>query len=598
MLNSNDAIARRLVELAMPLLEEEALQLVFVINQLIIEIDAGHSCSRLSQIANHNHTTINKLYEIIIKSGLAGVYSSMPDKLTHKPLSLVATIDGDHLVYLSKYLMYELSVANVVSDLLSIRCNDSYSKSREDALHKLKLLNKKGNLPNIEQLDAIDLCSQQKFSIITGGPGTGKTTTVTLLLWLFYQTYGEEIRVRICAPTGKAALRVRESIKKSINSIREDPDTVIDTECFSNLLADNTNFSTIHKLLGYQHNSIYFKHNRNNKLEVDILIIDESSMVGLPLFSKLLQSLDFTQLRHIIFLGDPNQLSSVEEGYVFASLVFLNKTRSDVVKPDLFTDESEPFASKLLISNRNQGEIAKLAAMVLSGDVANAINLLKSGSQLQLLTPSYLQLTQNLLNPQNSGVINYFDYVRSLNKNIADLNYQELFRFLNQETVLCLTNSGKLGTVNLNSQIERQIKIHYGINTEWYNGRPIIILENDYSLELFNGDIGVCIIEGDQVNIVFESGRSFIPEILPNNQLAYAITIHKSQGSEYERVNIVLGAYDKLGDALQLLSRELLYTAITRAKTHAALYAETKVLETAIKKPTIRNSGLLQFLHS
>ena len=172
-----------------------------------------------------------------------------------------------------------------------------------------------------------------------------------------------------------------------------------------------------------------------------------------------------------------------------------------------------------------------------------------------------------------------------------------MFRLFSAQTILCLTNGGVLGCDNLNDRLELQIKRILGVNDEWYNGRAIIILQNDYNLELFNGDIGICVLKDDRARVVFESGREFIPEVLPNYTLAYAITIHKSQGSEYQQVSIVLPTQQSAdANAGRLLSRELLYTAVTRAKSNIRLYCEQETLLAAIKQQTVRNSGLAIFL--
>jgi exodeoxyribonuclease V alpha subunit len=178
----------------------------------------------------------------------------------------------------------------------------------------LHQLSQKNGLPNIEQLQAIEASCRKKFSIITGGPGTGKTTTVTLLLWALYYLYGSDLSVKICAPTGKAAVRVRDSILNSIERLRIDGNGLVDVSCFAGLINDNSNFGTIHKLLGTQSRQIYFRHNHKNQLEQQVLIIDESSMVGLPLFSKLLDAVNSSTIQHIIFLGDKNQLSLWKKG--------------------------------------------------------------------------------------------------------------------------------------------------------------------------------------------------------------------------------------------------------------------------------------------
>jgi exodeoxyribonuclease V alpha subunit len=469
---------------------------------------------------------------------------------------------------------------------------DNIGISYQQGLQQLRALSAAENRPNSEQLAAIIAASRQKFSIITGGPGTGKTTTVTLLLWLLYQTYGADLKIQICAPTGKAAIRVRDSVSNTLHSLVQNSSIDFEGALFAGLLAEGNNFLTIHKLLGYQHNSIYFRHNAQNQLDLDVLIIDESSMISLPLFSKLFQALNLNKLKHIIFLGDKNQLSSVEEGYVFASLVALRSdTSNNNGVYDLFTQIQEPnITHELLISNRNQGVIHELAQAILTQNESALTSALESSEQVEVFAPELKLVLQRVLDNANSTFRQFLSFAQNAND---EHDHAELFRLFSAQTILCLTNGGILGCDNLNARLELQIKRILGVNDEWYNGRAIIILQNDYNLELFNGDIGICVLKDDRARVVFENGREFIPEVLPNYSLAYAITIHKSQGSEYQQVSIVLPTRQSTDtSAGRLLSRELLYTAVTRAKSNIRLYCEQETLFAAIKQQTVRNSGL------
>ncbi|MFN7095440.1 MAG: ATP-dependent RecD-like DNA helicase, partial [Burkholderiales bacterium] len=207
----------------------------------------------------------------------------------------------------------------------------------------------------------------------------------------------------------------------------------------------------------------------------------------------------------------------------------------------------------------------------------------------------------NLFNPYSQlSLIKYINYIKQLTNSLqleilATLG--ELFQQFNQLAILCLTNVGVLGADNLNLQVESLVKQALGVNDLWYTGRPIIILNNDYSLGLHNGDIGICLIKDNTPVVIFESGQEFIPEVLPCNQLAYAITIHKSQGSEFENVVVVLTSDTNMGkNSQELLSRELVYTAITRAKVRVNLYAGVDALEYAIHNSTKRNTGLNHLL--
>lgn len=597
MLNET-AISQQLLKLANPQLTVTQQQsLLKIIQRLFADLAAGHSCSLVSQVCADLELNRLELKQLMQNSDLTVFYMEKPTKLIAKPLSYVQT-SNDDLIYISKYLAYELNVATQVLNLSNDVLSDENETNLHDALNKLEQLSIRENKPNAEQLAAIKQSCHQKFSIISGGPGTGKTTTVTLLLWVLYQVYGNELQVQICAPTGKAAVRVRESIENSIHGLSSATDLGITTECFDTLLNTATSFGTLHKLLGYIHHQIHFRHNQNNRLNCEVLIIDESSMVGLPLFSKLLMAVNQQKIRHIIFLGDRNQLSSVEEGYVFASLVNLRRIIYDDTAYDLFAQTEKLMMSELKISNRNQGEIYQLAQAILNQNIIELNTIITNAKQIKVFAPQLSLVLKELINSDSPALVNYIDFAAKLELNKLDI--KQLFRVFTHQAVLCLTNRGVLGANNINLQIERKIKQLIECSTEWYNGRPIIILQNDYSLEVFNGDIGICICDGDLVNIVFENGRQFIPEVLPQYAVAYAITIHKSQGSEYDQVNLILPDF-KLDDDLDsatLLSRELVYTAITRARTKVNLFANLATIEQSVMRNMQRNSGLDYFLHT
>ena len=315
---------------------------------------------------------------------------------------------------------------------------------------------------------------------------------------------------------------------------------------------------------------------------MDVLIIDESSMVGLPLFSKLLQAIDSKTIKHVIFLGDKNQLSSVEEGYVFASLINQRKGNNH----DLFSFTGIDNISELRVSKRNSGDIGALTYEVLHQDMDKVQKILSDSNAIKLAKPTFNTILKHYLH--STSLNEYFETAQQFEIGGEKL----LFEKFNRQSLLCLTNVGILGTLNLNQQIEKQIKLRFSTMNIWYSGRPVIILQNDYSLSLNNGDIGICVCINNQAWVLFEDGRMFIPEVLPSNQLAYAISIHKSQGSEYEHVNIVLPT----GDEHNMCSRELLYTAVSRAKKSINLFSSSATIRNSIKNVISRNTGLIYIL--
>lgn len=562
--------------------------LASIIEVLFDDIGAGNSCSRLSEISIRLELPDIELTAILQKSGLAIFYTSLVN-LEAKPISYWETNDGV-LVYISRYFAYEKSIAENILMLTNSLFKPDVNLKQKIFL-QLDSLSSSIDKPNQAQLGAIKHSINNRFSIITGGPGTGKTTTVTLLLWALYQIYGNGIKVQVAAPTGKAAKRVSESITGSINRLSEH----IDISCFGSLLANKENCSTIHKLLGTNNESIHFLHNKNNPLDVEILIIDESSMIGLPLFSKLLNALDHSKLKHIVFLGDKNQLSSVEEGYVFASLVDLNIKSINQNPIDLFDSYTEvSLASKLTVGKRNSETIDKLANAVLLSDISEVCDLLGQENIIQTLDLAQI-VAKNLA--QENSLANYMSFMQNISKLPKEDDIREIFIQFTQSINLCVTNTGVFGAENINQELERKIRQKYIIHESWYTGRAIIVLQNDYINDIFNGDIGICILDSnDRPRIYFANGRSYIPELLPKFALAYAITIHKSQGSEYKSVNIVIPNIGDSDHLASLLNKNLIYTAITRAEKSLTIFASISTVLEASHHLVSRNSGLANLI--
>lgn len=565
--------------------EIERMILASTIQILFDDIGSGNSCSRLSNICNCLELQPTDLISIMQKSGLAVFYVDTFN-LEPKPISCWS-VNGDIFIYISKYFAYEKSIADNI--LLLTKSSPNIDENQKQTIFlQLDKLSSAIDKPNKAQLQAIKHSISNRFSIITGGPGTGKTTTVTLLLWSLYQIYGYDINIQIAAPTGKAAKRVSDSILSSINDLS----THIDISCFNQLISNKDNCSTIHKLLGSNGNeNIRFRHDNSNPLITEVLIIDESSMIGLPLFSKLLNAIDSDKLLHIIFLGDKNQLSSVEEGCVFASLVDLSIKTINHNQQDLFDVYNETIlASKLTVGKRNSITIANLASAVLLNEYDVIKDIIKQDKLIQNLELQRI-FAINFL--EESSLINYMSYMQEISGSLNDFELNDVFMSFAQSTNLCVTNTGIFGTENINLELERKIKQKYAFHEDWYTGRAIMVQQNDYVNNVFNGDIGICILDNTkQPRIYFANGRSYIPELLPKFTLAYAITIHKSQGSEYGNVNIILPSVKNSDKLSGLLNKNLIYTAITRAKESLMIFADLDNIIYASSNLSLRNSGL------
>ncbi|HMT03398.1 MAG TPA: ATP-binding domain-containing protein, partial [Burkholderiales bacterium] len=306
-------------------------------------------------------------------------------------------------------------------------------------------------------------------------------------------------------------------------------------------------------------------------------------------FYKLLNAVEQNSIKHIVFLGDKNQLSSVEEGYVFASLI-KNYSR------EVFSRNKNNIVSELVISNRSNLEISKFAENILYNRLDLVINSLVYTNNIKMKDPDLSLILRELFDSNNEiNIINYLNFIKT-SKNIS---FATLFQIFRQLAILCLTRIGKLGVINLNNQIEILVKKYLRESGVWYTGRPIIILENDYNLGLYNGDIGICIMKDNKALILFEDKREFIPELLPKYELAYALTIHKSQGSEFDNVIIIIPENNKEKSNINtMLSKELLYTAVTRAKKTILMYFQDDSVKTLLNSNIERQTGLDYLLPS
>jgi exodeoxyribonuclease V alpha subunit len=458
----------------------------------------------------------------------------------------------------------------------------------------------------------------KQFSIISGGPGTGKTTTVVKLLAAVIEqsTLSNDedaaMVIKLVAPTGKAAARLTESIGGALHKLPLAPDikAVIPTEA-----------STIHRLLGAIPNQPEFRHNRHNPLHLDLLVVDEASMVDLAMMVKLVDALP--KHARLILLGDKDQLSSVEAGAVLGDLFSFHqqgysaKQQATLTKLTGFTDITKDDAVGAITDNLcllrksyrfdAHSGIGQLAAAVNRGSVADYNSIQDANftdiGRYSLTGEYYAKLFIELA----SHYSEYLAEQRSLESgqtlsetDMLGLAKNKLHQF--QKTrLLCAVREGEFGVTHCNRLIERQLSQKRLIQTteQWYVGRPIMVAQNDHNLGLYNGDIGLCLVDqtNDQgrLKVYFElpdgSIKAVLPSRVPAHETAFAMTIHKSQGSEFDTTYMLLPQ-----TYTPLLSRELVYTGITRAKKSLRLFANKDVMERAISSPTKRASGLARTL--
>jgi exodeoxyribonuclease V alpha subunit len=444
-------------------------------------------------------------------------------------------------------------------------------------------------------------------AIITGGPGTGKTYTVARLLALLFAMAPDAARQRVAlaAPTGKAAARLKQSIDKALTELA---DKVGDALALRELTARMGAARTLHSLLGARPDTRAFAHHKGNRLDIDVLIVDEASMVHLEMMAALLDALPDGAI--LILLGDKDQLASVEAGavlgdlcrdaqaggYTAATVAYALQASGEAI-PEQFHGDAGALAQQTVMlrqSRRFGGPIGQLALAVNRGDAGGAEAVLREGGALRWIEHAHQQHVVQLaldgyagylgLIGRGEGARAHADWVRAVLRDF------DAFR------ILCAVREGEWGVAGLNGAIELRLDAAGLIRRrgEWYVGRPVMITRNDYGTGVFNGDIGLTLadparpgslrvyfLEGDEI-------RSVLATRLRHVDTAYAMTVHKSQGSEFRHTVLVLP-----NERGAMIARELIYTGITRASAEFTLVTPgSAVLVDAIARRTQRASGL------
>lgn len=515
----------------------------------------------------------------------------------YRPLIL----DRKNRLYLYRYWDYEKKLSESIIHRSREDIRDLDVVRLTDGLKRLFPQNQDNEFNR--QMVAAYIAAIKRFCIISGGPGTGKTFTMAKILALLLELSGKErLKILLGAPTGKAAARIAESIKDAKKTLNSRPDIIeaIPSEAY-----------TIHRMLKTIPGSPYFHHTHENPLDAHVVVVDEASMIDLALMSKLLWAVPFDA--RLILMGDKDQLASVETGFVLGDICdrenvhafsgyFCKKfeavTQQKIDLPVKERKDKAGLYDCMVVLKKNyrftgSSGIGELSRAVNQGETHKVLGVMKNNPD-QIFWKKYSQ-PHDLLRSLGKRVIEgYSDYLNT------DDPYRALELF-KRFKILCAVKIGLIG-VNAVNRLAEQVLTREGLiepdrpsSSPWYKGRPVLITRNDYSLKLFNGDMGITLpapgSNSKDLYVYFsgESGelRRFLPYRLPEHETVYAMTVHKSQGSEFDHVLLILPDRD-----YPVLTRELLYTGITRTRKTVSIWATEDVLKTTISRKIERTSGL------
>ena len=600
----------------------------------------GHTCLDLSSVAGKPLLRENNLAQCFCPELLSWRTILEQSTVVGKPGDFRPLIlDDQSRLYLFRYWEYEKKLADGIR-------NRAQQNAAGVDLHLLaegleRLFQKTEENDTDWQKVAAATSVLKKFSVISGGPGTGKTfTVVKILTLLLEQAKNQKLRIVLAAPTGKGAARLQEAVKNAkIN--------LLFSEGIKQAIPDEA--STIHRLLGSIIGSPYFRYNAKTQLPVDVLVIDEVSMVSLSLMAKVQDAVPLNA--RMILLGDKDQLASVEPGSVLGDICDTGKMHSfsqphcDTLKQvNLFIpSHSEADSYQVAFKSRSRQRRGIDAGVHFSASrsmTRSQQRYTDEGDLVSGIQDSIVQLQKSYRFEKESGIkelseaVNYGDNNRALsllqNENYPAITWKTLpapknlplhlkerilkgweeylktrdpkkaLSLFEQHRILCALREGPYGVNYLNSLVEQQLRKEKLIvnHPKWYSGRPLMITHNDYSLRLFNGDVGIVLPDAensDELRAFFPTSEGNIRKFsllrLPDHETVYALTIHKSQGSEFNEVLVILPDTPS-----PILTRELIYTAITRAKKRVEIWGSEEIFRTAVSSRIERSSGLRKTL--
>lgn len=547
------------------------------------DLAQGHSCIDMAlRHRQDDWPAPGELADLLTRAGLL----CTPAKAA--PL----TIEND-LLYLTRYHRYETSLTDKLRQLAGHKAAIS-RLNRDEIKTRLEKL-----FPNdLSQRRAAAGALLQSVAIITGGPGVGKTTLLCRLLALL--TEQQDIRVLLAAPTGKAAARLSESMRLGLDRLKAEG---LAEEAAAKLPAQAV---TMHRLLGFRPIDNTFYYGADNRLPADVVVVDEASMVDLKMMAQLTGAIG-EQCR-LILSGDHNQLVSVETGCILKDLCesqpaqiaagFSEQHLTEL--KTLLTEEAlqgitQETASvgladticQLQTNHRSSASIHRLATAVIAGDEQETLAALRGDN---IFWEEEIDLTKLI----QLAVDYYRPLCGRARSPTAKDEVADLLKTFESFRILSNYRQGRLGSVQLNLGIEKGLR-EQGLVTDsaFYAGRLVMATTNNYDLGIFNGDVGLALADG---NIYFadqDGLKSVSGTELTGCESAFALSVHKSQGSEFNTTVLLLSGQ---ADQPSLLNRELLYTAITRTREKLHVFAESEVIKQSVRQPTHRRSGLRQKL--
>lgn len=470
----------------------------------------------------------------------------------------------DGRLYLDRYWRQERRVAEIIDARGAMLPSDLDESALSTALDRLF----PGPADSLQR-QAAHTAARQWISVLAGGPGTGKTTTVAKLLAVLAAQPGVPPRIALAAPTGKAAARLEEAVRSSIASF-----STTDRERLGEPSA-----TTLHRMLGWTPQRNRFKHDADNRLPFDVVVVDEASMVALTMMSRLVDAL--RPEARLILVGDPDQLASVEAGAVLRDLTERPSLTGHVVT--------------LTRVHRFTATIQALASAIRDGDADAVVNALHASADVTLVVPEGPAVDRALVRAEWPAV--RADVVAAgaaLAEAAEQGDAARALDALERHRILCAHLDGPYGVARWSRYAEDWLRAddagHPRFGT-WYAGRPLLVTSNDRDLGLYNGDTGV-VVRGPEGRLVaaFRDGQGV--RLVATNRLAEVVTvnamsIHKSQGSQFDVVTVVLP-----DPTSPLLTRELFYTAVTRAKTQVRVIGTEDSVRAAVARRIQRASGL------